>query len=80
MKSDELTIEYEAPQAWRAGRPFYGVYVLFNDPDAEPLGVEGVVDFDDRESVFFMVDGEGRRWFIPHDSYRWIEVAPMEAL
>jgi hypothetical protein len=78
--SDELTIEYEVPQAWRAGRPLYGVYVLFHDTDAEPLGVENIIDFDDRESVFFMVDAEGNRWFLPLASIRWVEITPMEAL
>lgn len=67
-------------EAWRAGRPLYGAYVLFHDADAEPLGVENVIDFDDRESVFFMVDAEGSRWFIPFASIRWVEVTPMEAL
>ena len=56
----------------------YGVYVLFSDPDAEPLGVENAVDFESCESgVFFIVDAEGNRWYIPLTSVRWIEVTPM---
>lgn len=58
----------------------YGVYVLFHDTDAEPLGVENAVDFEDRDAVFFIVDAEGSRWFIPLATVRWIEVTPMEAL
>jgi hypothetical protein len=58
----------------------YGVYILFTDADAEPLGVEDVIDFEDRAAVFFMVDAEGNRWFIPLTSVRWIEVTPMEGL
>lgn len=61
-------------------RKIYGAYVLFNDADAEPLGVENVVDFDDRTNVFFMVDAKGNRWFIPFASIRWVEITPMEAL
>ena len=65
-------------EEWRGrGRTLYGVYVLFHDADAEPLGIENVVDFEDRESVFFAVDAEGNRWFIPLTSVLWIEVTPM---
>jgi len=60
-------------------RKLYGVYVLFHDADAEPLGVENVIDFEDRANVFFMVDAAGNRWFIPLASVRWIEVTPREA-
>jgi len=71
------------PANWEPAIPrpkLYDAYVLFHDADAEPLGVENVVDFQDRESVFFMVDAAGNRWFIPLTSVRWIEVTPMEAL
>ena len=81
--NDEVTIEYEGPVVAKGlllKRKLYGVYVLFHDDDAEPLGVENVIDFEDRANVFFMVDASGNRWFIPHEAYRWIEVAPMEAL
>lgn len=80
--NDELTIEYDGPQVeWaRRNRPLYGAYVLFHDPDAEPLGIENIVDFDDRVNVLFMVDAEGNRWFLPFASIRWIEVTPMEVL
>ena len=57
----------------------YGVYVMFSD-DTDPLGVENVLDFEDRAAVFFMVDAEGNRWFLPLDKIRWIEVTPMEDL
>ena len=56
----------------------YNVYVLFNDPDAEPLGVEEVIDFQNLDVAFFMIDIEGRRWFLPLTTIRWVEVAPME--
>jgi len=56
----------------------YNVYVLFNDPDAEPLGVEEVIDFQNLDVAFFMIDIEGRRWFLPLTTIRWVEVTPME--
>ena len=56
----------------------YNVYVLFNDPDAEPLGVENVLDFQNLDVAFFMIDIEGRRWFLPLTTIRWVEVTPME--
>jgi len=55
----------------------YNVYVLFNDPDAEPLGVEDVLDFQNTDGAFFLIDIEGRRWFLPLSTIRWVEVAPM---
>ena len=81
--NDEVTIEYERYEDVivkrdRSTRKLYNVYVLFHDDDAEPLGVENVLDFEDRSNVFFMVDASGNRWFIPHEAYRWIEVTPME--
>lgn len=81
--SDEVIFEYN--DGSRKVRPathkmLYGVYVLFNDADAEPLGIENVIDFEAQAEVFFLVDAEGRRWFLPHRSYRWVEITPMEAL
>ena len=61
-------------------RKLYGAYVLFHDADSEPLGVEKIIDFEDRANVFFMVDAEGNRWFIPLASVRWVEITPMGAL
>jgi hypothetical protein len=61
-------------------RNLFGVYVLFNDADVEPLGVENVLDFENLGTAFFVVDAAGNRWFIPLTSVRWIEVTPMEAL
>lgn len=65
--------------AERMKRKLYGVYVMFSD-DTEPLGVENVLDFEDRAAVFFMVDADGNRWFLPLDKIRWIEVTPMSEL
>ena len=88
--TDDVIIEYEGPVVAKGlllkresaiARPkLYGAYVLFHDTDAEPLGVEKIIDFEDRAEVFFMVDAEGNRWFIPWASVRWVEVTPMEAL
>jgi hypothetical protein len=55
----------------------FGVHVLFNDTDAEPLDVENVVDWEDTNTCLWFVDASGNRWYVPHTSMRWAEITPM---